>query len=118
MPAVAAPSSAARAAAAGNENAAPTPRPLGAGELKNMLGQCLKLASENKITPQVSSRSTEEGVLEDGQHVLPLLVGGAAQHSTRSPPAHAAEHLGAATDRAPARAHPVSCGSRPRRRRR
>ena len=32
-------------------NAAP-PRAFSPGELKNMLGQCLKMASENKITPQ------------------------------------------------------------------
>lgn len=35
------------------ENAGPgAPRAFSPGELKNMLGQCLKMASENKITPQ------------------------------------------------------------------
>lgn len=39
------------AAAAANPGA-PAPRAFSPGELKNMLGQCLKMASENKITPQ------------------------------------------------------------------
>lgn len=39
------------AAAAANPGA-PASRAFSPGELKNMLGQCLKMASENKITPQ------------------------------------------------------------------
>lgn len=49
----------AAAVEAGKENAGavanasqPAPRAFSPGELKNMLGQCLKMASENKITPQ------------------------------------------------------------------
>jgi condensin complex subunit 2 len=40
-------------AVADKENAGlGAPRAFSPGELKNMLGQCLKMASENKITPQ------------------------------------------------------------------
>ncbi len=46
---------AAASAAADKENAGanvPGPRAFSPTELKSMLGQCLKMASENKITPQ------------------------------------------------------------------
>lgn len=49
-------SAAAAAATANKENAGanngPGPRAFSPTELKSMLGQCLKMASENKITPQ------------------------------------------------------------------